>query len=198
MRETLPVQPTHRASRRPLDKTFHLLLWQAASAEFGDEGEGGSLTSLAIEGGVFASTQGQALAALLFPYKQLQEIELSWLDDVVRAKRSQCVPTVFAASEVARALPMPVSTASWRHTIATHWLASGQDIRTAQAFLWHSDVNTILVYAHAVNRGPMAVLSPLDRLPRRGRSEVRSRPPLSDWRDVSARPTWRTFGASAG
>ena len=54
MRETLPVQPTHRASRRPLDKTFHLLLWQAASAEFGDEGEGGSLTSLAIEGGVFS------------------------------------------------------------------------------------------------------------------------------------------------
>jgi len=98
----------------------------------------------------FASTQGQALAALLSPYKQLQEIELSWLDDVVRAKRSQCVPTVFAASEVARALPMPVSTASWRHTIAAHWLASGQDIRTAQAFLWHSDVNTILVYAHAV------------------------------------------------
>ncbi len=45
------------------------------------------LTSLAVEGGVSASTQGQALAALLFLYKQVLGVDLPWLDEVVRAKR---------------------------------------------------------------------------------------------------------------
>lgn len=62
------------------------------------------LTSLAIEGGVSASTQGQAMAALLFLYKHVLEIELPWLDEVVRAKRTQRVPTVRSADEVARVL----------------------------------------------------------------------------------------------
>ncbi len=44
------------------------------------------------------------MAALLFHYKQVLEIELPWLDEIVRAKRRQCVPTVLTPEEVARLL----------------------------------------------------------------------------------------------
>ena len=47
------------------------------------------LTSLAVEGNVAASTQNQALSALLFLYPDVLEVELPWLDDIVRAKRPE-------------------------------------------------------------------------------------------------------------
>ena len=47
------------------------------------------LSALAVQGRVSASTQGQALAALLFLYKQVLGVDLPWLDEVVRAKRPQ-------------------------------------------------------------------------------------------------------------
>jgi hypothetical protein len=40
------------------------------------------LTHLAVEGGVSASTQNQALSALLFLYKEVLAIDLPWLDNV--------------------------------------------------------------------------------------------------------------------
>ncbi len=55
---------------------------------------------LAVEGRVSASTQGQALAALLFLYKPVWGVDLLWLDEVVRAKRPQWVPTVLTPEEV--------------------------------------------------------------------------------------------------
>jgi site-specific recombinase XerD len=62
------------------------------------------LTFLAAKRKVSASTQNQALSALLFLYKQVLAIEIGWIEDVVRAKRSTRVPVVLAPDEVAAVL----------------------------------------------------------------------------------------------
>ena len=59
------------------------------------------LTSLAIERHVSASTQNQALAAILFLYKEVLHVELPWLGDIVRAKRPDRLPVVLTRDEVA-------------------------------------------------------------------------------------------------
>jgi len=64
----------------------------------------GFLSQLAVQGKVAATTQNQALAALLFLYKQVLSIELPWMESVVRAKRSQHVPTVLSRDEITRVL----------------------------------------------------------------------------------------------
>ncbi|MGB7651306.1 MAG: integron integrase [Gallionella sp.] len=58
------------------------------------------LTHLAVAGNVSASTQNQALSALLFLYREVLGIELPWLDEVVRAKKPQRLPSVLTRAEV--------------------------------------------------------------------------------------------------
>lgn len=55
------------------------------------------LTHLAVEGKVAAATQNQALSALLFLYREVLEINLPWLDQVVRAKRPARLPVVLTS-----------------------------------------------------------------------------------------------------
>ena len=62
------------------------------------------LTDLAVKRGVSAATQNQALAALLFLYKEVLGIQLPWLDEMVRAKRPQHLPTVLTVREVGAVL----------------------------------------------------------------------------------------------
>ena len=58
------------------------------------------LTSLAVDRRVAASTQNQALAAILFLYKDVLGRDPGWLDDIVRAKRPQRLPVVLTRQEV--------------------------------------------------------------------------------------------------
>ncbi|HEY5218970.1 MAG TPA: integron integrase [Gemmatimonadaceae bacterium] len=53
---------------------------------------------------VAASTQNQALAALIFHYTHVLETPMGWLDQLVRAKRPHRVPTVMTREEVAAVL----------------------------------------------------------------------------------------------
>jgi hypothetical protein len=57
------------------------------------------LNHLAVERHVAAATQNQALAALLFLYKDVLAEPLPWLDEVVHAKRPVRRPSVLTAGE---------------------------------------------------------------------------------------------------
>jgi site-specific recombinase XerD len=65
------------------------------------------LSSLAVDRRVAASTQNQALSALLFLYGNVLELDVPWLDGIVRAKRPQRLPIVLTRDEV-RALLRPL------------------------------------------------------------------------------------------
>ena len=62
------------------------------------------LSLLATRDHVAASTQNQALSALLFLYREVLGVKLPWMEDVVRAKRPRRLPVVLAKGEVARLL----------------------------------------------------------------------------------------------
>jgi len=62
------------------------------------------LTRLASDHDVAAGTQNQALAALLFLYKEVLKVDLPWMEDVVRAKRPRRIPAVLSREEAARLL----------------------------------------------------------------------------------------------
>jgi integron integrase len=64
------------------------------------------LTDLAVRGNVAASTQNQALSAILFLYREILGLELPWMENVTRAKRPQRLPVVLSRAEVDRLLTM--------------------------------------------------------------------------------------------
>ena len=58
------------------------------------------LTHLAADRRVAPATQNQAKSALLFLYKEVLEVDLPWLDEIVAAKGRQRLPVVLTPSEV--------------------------------------------------------------------------------------------------
>ena len=116
----LPGQPGHlqhllvsaiRArhySRRTEQAYWHwvkrFVLWSCRRhpSEMGAAEINAFLSHLATECDVAASTQRQALAALLFLYKEALQIKLPYIDNIVRAKQPQRLPCVLTRDEVAR------------------------------------------------------------------------------------------------
>jgi integron integrase len=74
------------------------------------------LTHLARDGHVAASTQNQALSALLFLYKEVLKQEIGWLEGVQRAKRPARLPVVLTRDEVHKI---------FAHLHGTHRLMAG-------------------------------------------------------------------------
>jgi integron integrase len=62
------------------------------------------LSHLSVHGSVSASTQNQALAALLFLYRDVMRMPLPWLDGIERAKRPHRLPSVLTREEAWRVI----------------------------------------------------------------------------------------------
>ncbi|HYG10926.1 MAG TPA: integron integrase [Pyrinomonadaceae bacterium] len=70
------------------------------------------LSHLAVTNHVSASTQNQALCALLFLYRDVLQIEFPYVERIERAKRPARVPVVFTRQEVNRLLAQLTGTYS--------------------------------------------------------------------------------------
>lgn len=106
-------------------------------AEMGASDVEAFLTDLAVRRNVSASTQNQALAALLFLYREVLQIDLPWLKDVVRAKKPQRLPVVLSVEEV-RSVLAALEGELWRRrsiprgtsAINSRWRAGGAVMST--------------------------------------------------------------------
>ena len=75
------------------------------------------LSYLATEENVAAATQNQALNALVFLYREILDVDLGELPEIIRPKRPKRLPTVLTPSEVTRILKFSKTTSSNHHSI---------------------------------------------------------------------------------
>jgi integron integrase len=96
--------------------------------DLGPEAVEAFLTHLAVDRKVSASTQNQALQALLFLYRQVLGVELPWLENITRAERRKRLPVVLSRAEVRAVLG---------ELQGTHWLVAnllyGSGLRLMEA-----------------------------------------------------------------
>jgi integron integrase len=81
-------------------KRFIVFHGQRHPAEMGEAEIGQFLSALAVDLHVSASTQNQALNAVLFLYRHVLDLNPGWIDNLVRAKRPQRLPVVLQKHEV--------------------------------------------------------------------------------------------------
>ncbi|GGJ85211.1 phage integrase N-terminal SAM-like domain-containing protein [Pseudomonas matsuisoli] len=115
------------------------------------------LSNLAVARLASASTQNQALAALLFFYKEVLRQDLHWIEEVVRAKKPSRLPVVLSIEEVQWIL-IQMKDESWLIS-----LLYGPGMRLMEAIrLRVKDVD--FVQQETLIRYGIQSLSPLDRL----------------------------------
>ena len=85
-------------------KRFILFHGKRHPREMGQAEVTAFLTHLAAQRNVAASTQNQALSALLFLYRDVLKVQLDWIDGFERASRPPRVPVVLSKTEVQRVL----------------------------------------------------------------------------------------------
>ena len=85
-------------------KRFILFHKKRHPLDMGEQEITAFLTHLAVDKNVAASTQNQALSAILFLYKEVLQQELGWLENVIRAKRRVHAPEVLSPEQVRRLL----------------------------------------------------------------------------------------------
>jgi integron integrase len=73
-------------------------------SELGAEQLSAFLSDLAVRGNVAASTQNQALHAILFLYREVLKQKLPWIEGVQRAKQPQHLPVVLTRTEIKHVL----------------------------------------------------------------------------------------------
>ena len=83
-------------------KRFILFHGKRHPREMGAAEVASFLSALATEQEVASNTQNLALSAILFLYRDVLDIDLPWLQHVVRAKKPQRLPTVLTRAEVQR------------------------------------------------------------------------------------------------
>ena len=83
--------------------------------QVGEDGIAAFLSHLAVHGRVSASTQNQAMAAVLFLYRDVLKRPVGWIQNMARAKRPGRIPVVLTREEVQDVL---------RHLDGTNWLVA--------------------------------------------------------------------------
>ncbi len=73
-------------------------------AEMGADEVQRFLSSLAVDRQMSASSQNQALSAILFLYKRVLKLDIGWVEGVIRARRTRNIPVVLSRNEVQRLL----------------------------------------------------------------------------------------------